>query len=129
MKEICPDIRLIERVSAMDDMEHSYRMTIEMLRRHPEIDTLFVAASGTFGACRAVIELGREKNMRVIAFDTVPSTVEMMRRGLVRAVVSQQPFLQGYQAVRAAFDVLLTGASKQGEQIIMENQIKILENL
>ena len=67
--------------------------------------------------------------MRVIAFDTVPSTVEMMRRGLVRAVVSQQPFLQGYQAVRAAFDVLLTGASKQGEQIIMENQIRILENL
>ena len=129
LKEICPDIRLIERVSAMDDMEHSYRMTIEMLRRHPEIDTLFVAASGTFGACRAVIELGREKNMRVIAFDTVPSTVEMMRRGLVRAVVSQQPFLQGYQAVRAAFDVLLTGASKQGEQIIMENQIRILENL
>lgn len=66
----------------MDDMEHSYRMTMEMLRRHPEIDTLFVAASGTFGACRAVIELGREKNMRVIAFDTVPSTVEMIRRGL-----------------------------------------------
>ena len=129
LKEICPDIRLIDRVSAMDDMEHSYRMTMEMLRRHPEIDTLFIAASGTFGACRAVIELGREKNMRVIAFDTVPSTVEMMRRGLVRAVVSQQPFSQGYQAVRAAFDVLLTGASKQGEQIIMENQIRILENL
>jgi LacI family transcriptional regulator len=129
LKEICPEIRIVDRVSAMDDMEHSYRMTLEMLRRHPLIDTLFIAASGTFGACRAVIELGREKDMRVVAFDTVPSTNEMMRRGLVRAVVCQQPFLQGYQAVRAAFDVLLTGTSKQGEQIIMENQIKILENL
>jgi LacI family transcriptional regulator len=76
-----------------------------------------------------VIELGYEKTMRVVAFDNVPSTVEMMRRGLVRAVVCQQPFSQGYQAIKAAFDVLLTGASKQGEQIIMENQIKILENL
>jgi LacI family transcriptional regulator len=129
LKEICPDIRTVDEVSAMDDMEHSYRMTLDMLRRHPEIDTLFVIASGTFGACRAVIELGREKNMRVVSFDSVPSTVEMMRRGLVRAVVCQQPFLQGYQAVRAAFDVLLTGAPKQGEQIIMENQVKILENL
>ena len=67
--------------------------------------------------------------MRVVAFDTVPSTVEMMRRGLVRGVVTQQPFMQGYQAVRAAFDILLTGTPKQGEQIIMENQIKIVENL
>lgn len=129
LREICPDMRVLDHVSAMDDMEHSYRMTLEMLRRHPEIDTLFIAASGTFGACRAVIELGMEKNMRVVSFDNVPSTVEMMRRGLVRAVVCQQPILQGYQAIRAAFDVLLTGTSKQGEQIIMENQIKILENL
>jgi len=129
LREICPELNVVDRVSAMDDMEHSYRMTLEMLRRHTEIDTLFITASGTFGACRAVIELGREKNMRVVAFDNVPSTVEMMRRGLVRAVVCQQPFLQGYQAIRAAFDVLLTGTSKQGEQIIMENQIKILENL
>ncbi len=129
LREICPDIRTVDHVSAMDDMEHSYRMTLEMLRRHPEIDALFVTASGTFGACRAVIELGCEKTMRVVAFDSVPSTVEMMRRGLVRGVVCQQPFMQGYQAVRAAFDVLLTGTSKQGEQIIMENQIKILENL
>jgi LacI family transcriptional regulator len=113
----------------MDDMEHSYRMTLDMLRRHPEIDTLFITASGTYGACRAVIELGYEKTMRVVSFDNVPSTVEMMRRGLVRAVICQQPFLQGYQAIKAAFDILLTGASKQGEQIIMENQIKILENL
>ena len=129
LREICPDMHVLDHVSAMDDMEHSYRMTLEMLRRHPEIDTLFIAASGTFGACRAVIELGMEKNMRVVSFDNVPSTIEMMRRGLVRAVVCQQPILQGYQAIRAAFDILLTGTSKQGEQIIMENQIKILENL
>ncbi len=129
LKEICPAIQIVDRVSAMDDMEHSYRITLDMLRRYPEIDTLFVTASGTFGACRAVIELGYEKTMRVVSFDNVPSTVEMMRRGLVRAVVCQQPYLQGYQAVKAAFDVLLTGTSKQGEQIIMENQIKILENL
>ena len=129
LREICPDVRVVDRVSANDDMEHSYRMTLDMLRRHPEIDTLFVVASGTFGACRAIIELGCEKTMRMVSFDNVPSTIEMMRRGLVRAVVCQQPFLQGYQAIRAAFDILLTGASKQGEQIIMENQIKILENL
>ena len=129
LRELCPDIQFIDHVSAMDDMEHSYRMTLEMLRRHPEIDALFVAASGTYGACRAVIELGMEDQIRMVSFDNVPSTMEMMRRGLVRAVVCQQPFEQGYQAVKVAFDILLTGTPKQGDQLIMENQIKILENL
>lgn len=129
LKSICPGVEIVAHVSAMDDMEHSFRMTAQMLRDHPEIDAMFIAAAGAAGACRAVINLGREDTLRVIAFDAVPSTVEMMRRGLVRAVVCQQPFLQGYQSIRAAFDILLTGASKQGEQIIMENQIRILENL
>ena len=129
LREIAPGVELIARDSAMDDMEHSYMVTKRMLAEHPEIDTVFVIASGTEGACRAVIELGREVGMRVVAFDNVPSTVSMMRRGLVKAVVCQQPVLQGYQAVRAAFDILLTGAPKQGEQIIMENQIRICENL
>ena len=129
LREIAPGIEIVAEESAQDDMEHSYQVTRRMLLDHPEIDTLFVIASGTYGACRAVLELGIEQRMQVVAFDNVPSTREMMQRGLLKAVVCQQPFLQGYQAVKAAFDILLTGESKQGEQIIMENQIKICENL
>lgn len=129
LRELCPGIEFVAHASAMDDMDHSYRVTAEMLRAHPQIDTLFIIASGAYGACRAVIELGREKSMRVVTFDMIPSTIEMMKRGLVKAVVCQQPFLQGYQSVKAAFDILLMGFCKQGDQIIMENQIKILENL
>ena len=67
--------------------------------------------------------------MRVLAFDDVPETVAMMRSGLVKAVVCQQPFQQGYRAVRAAFDAFLAGSVRAREDIIMENQIKILENV
>ena len=65
----------------------------------------------------------------MVAFDLVPATVAMMRSGLVRAVICQQPFRQGYDSVMAAFDILLAGEPKQGARIIMEHQIKILENL
>ena len=53
----------------------------------------------------------------------------MMRSGLVRAVICQQPLRQGHDSVIAAFDILLSGIPKQGNRIIMEHQIKILENL
>ena len=127
--DVCPDITIVESVSAMDDTEHSYRMTLSMLKRNPQMDAIFIVAAGAEGVCRAVQELGLEHAIHVVAFDIVPATVDMMHKGMVRAVICQQPFRQGYDSVMAAFDILLTGEPKQGRQIIMEHQIKILENL
>ncbi|MFH1512101.1 MAG: LacI family DNA-binding transcriptional regulator [Bacillota bacterium] len=129
IRNVCPDITIVESASAMDDTEHSYRMTLAMLKRNPRIDAIFIVAAGAEGACRAVTDMGLEKSIRVVAFDTVPATVSMMRMGLVRAVICQQPLRQGYESVMAAFDILLSGTPKQGSRIIMEHQIIILENL
>jgi len=129
IRAVCPDINIVESVSAMDDTEHSYRMTLAMLKRNPQIDAVFIVAAGAEGVGRAVRELGLESTIRVVAFDIVPATVEMMRLGLARAVICQQPLRQGYESVMAAFDILLSGESRQGGRIIMEHQIKILENL
>ena len=129
IKAVCPDITIVDSASAMDDTEHSYRMTLEMLNRNPQIDAIFIVAAGAEGVCRAVMEKKREDAIRVVAFDTVPATVSMMRSGLVRAVICQQPLRQGHDSLIAAFDILLSGVPKQGNRIIMEHQIKILENL
>lgn len=126
---VCPDIVIVDSACAMDDPEHSYRMTLAMLKRNPQIDAIFIVAAGAEGACRAVMETGHGDAIRIVAFDTVPATVGMMRMGPVRAVICQQPLRQGYDSVIAAFDILLSGAPKQGSRIIMEHQIKILENL
>lgn len=123
-----PGITIAARQSGNDDAEHAYHVTQAMLADHPSIDTLFVVAAGVEGVCRAVYALSRDSSISVFAFDTVPSTVEMMKKGLIKAVVSQQPFLQGYSSVKAAFDIILTGQPSK-EKIIMENQIKIIENL
>ena len=65
----------------------------------------------------------------MVGYDDVPATREMMRLGLVRAVVCQQPFEQGYRSLRAAFDMVLSGEMMDDRRIIMENQIKLPENL
>lgn len=128
LRTICPNIKFVDCESGHDNPEHSYEATKRMLQRHPEIDTLFIVAAGSYGMCRAVIDLGRE-DIRIIAYDDVPSTQEMMRRGLIKAVVCQQPLEQGYRAIRIAFDMILSDTFPNNEQVIMQNQIKIAENL
>ena len=129
IREVCPEISFVASVSAMDDTEHSHSVTLEMLQTYPRIDAIFIVAAGAEGACRAVTEMGRADAIRVVAFDTVPATIRMMKSGMVRAVICQQPQRQGRESVMAAFDILLSGAPKHGNRIIMEHQIKILENL
>lgn len=129
LREIASGIRLIDRAPALDDPQQAYRATCAMLRKYPEIDAMFVVAAGVYDVCRAIIDSGREHSIRVVAYDDVPSTREMMKRGLVRAVVCQQPFEQGSRAVHEAFDMLLSGQMHEDRMLIMENQIKIAENM
>lgn len=129
LKKTCPGIEIVSRAPALDDPEQAYRAAKGMLFAHPEIDAMFVVAAGVYDACRAVIDAGREKDVRVVAYDDVPSTKEMMRRGIVRAVVCQQPFEQGWRAAHEAFELILSGGAAQRTDKIMENQIKIAENI
>lgn len=124
-----PMVRIVARACGQDDEEICYSATIDMLKRNPEIDSLMIIAAGTDGVCRAVRELGLQDKVKIVAFDAVPQTQEMMRMGLIRAVVCQQPYEQGYRAVRCAFDQLLTGHKPSQDAMIMENQIRIVENL
>jgi len=129
LRAVAPDITLIDRAPALDDPEQAYRATCRMLENHPEINAMFIVAAGVYDVCRAIIDCGREQSIRVVAYDDVPSTRQMMQRGLVRAVVCQQPFEQGYRAVHEAFDMLLSGQMQENKMLIMENQIKIAENI
>ena len=129
LRAVCPQIRFLGSALAQDDPERAYRATRQMLDEHPQIDAMFIVAACVHDVCRAIIDAGREHDIRVVAYDDVPSTREMMRRGLVRAVVCQQPFEQGYRAAHEAFEMILSGQMTENRMLIMENQIKIAENI
>lgn len=124
----CPRIEIVARRSAEDDDDRAYAATRAMLRADPMIDTLQIIAAGLTGVCEAIRDLKMEKQIRLFAFDHIPATKAQMESGLLKAVVCQQPFQQGYQSVRAAADIILSG-TPSSEKLIMENQICILENL
>jgi len=128
IKKICPDILIEGMIPAEDDDVVAYEATKSLLKERSDIDALMVIAAGMGGVCRAIKEAGREKAIRVFGFDNTPAVRSGMKDGLIKAVVCQQPFEQGYRSVKAAFDWILTNAVP-AERIIMENQIRIIENL
>lgn len=127
--ERLPGYRILEIVENEDDEIRSYDRTKAMLAEHPDITAVFLAAGGVCGACRAVREVPEERRPIVIAFDSVPSTVEMMRQGIVRAVLYQHPYRQGHLSMELAFEYLVNGREPARREYILKNEIRLLENL
>lgn len=124
-----PNFKIMDIRETNDDDIQAFEVTKAMLEEHPNINALFIVAAGVYGVCRAVISLGLDEKISIVSFDAVPTTCEMMRKGLIKATICQQPYTQGFRSVHIAFDHLISGQPPEKERFIVKNEIKILENL
>lgn len=112
-----------------DDDFVSYDKTTQMLKEHPEMNAIFFAASGAYGGCKAVLAANRQDNMKIIAFDKIEKTVEMIQNGVIAASICQKPRIQGSLPLQLLFEYLTTGETPKKEFHYMEAEIRIKENI
>ena len=113
-----------------DDDYKSYEAVSALLTERPDINALYFTAAGVYGGCRAVLK--KEivpHSVRIITFDAVPSTVEMINAGVISATICQQPKEQGARSLSLLMDYLLTGALPDTQLCHLDLSIKIRENL
>ena len=112
-----------------DDDFVSYDKTTQMLNEHPEINAIFFAASGAYGGCKAVLAANRQDNMKIVTFDKIEKTVEMIKNGVISASICQNPRIQGSLPLQLLFEYLTTGEPPKKEYHYMEAEIRIKENI
>lgn len=122
-----PRIRVTSILENHDDEFESYTQTRQFLADHPDTDALFFAAAGVHGGCRAVEESGLHP--KIITFDEVPTTLEMLKKGIISATISQQPCRQGSGSLNILFEYLTSGILPEKEAHFVEHSIKIRENI
>lgn len=127
LEESYPRIRIVEILENHDDEFESYALTRQLLKKHPNLDALFFSAAGVHGGCKAILESGRHP--KVITFDEVPTTLEMLKKGVISATISQQPYRQGSRSLDILFEYLTSGMLPEEEQNFVELSIKIRENV
>ncbi len=120
-------INLVETVENMDDEIESYKVTSDLLKRRPDINALFFAGAGVYGGCKAVIEHGKE--IKIISFDTLPTTIDMLSKHIISATISQQPFGQGHDALEILFEYLLSKEKPVNKCYYVPSTIIIKENV
>lgn len=126
--ENAPGFQLTGVCENDDDDMISYEETRQLLASHPETNALFVISSGAYGAARAVIAQNR-RDIIMIVFDTIPSTIRMMRAHVIQAAIYQHPRQQGQRAMQIVFDYLVNGICPDKKKYLLRNEIRLLENI
>lgn len=108
-EELKKDARVWEiyTVNVQTDRELARQATVELLQEHPEINVVIgLNEPLAVGTAVAVDELGKNGQVREIAFDTNPVCVELLQKGVVSALIVQNPYAMGYLGVEKAWQSL-----------------------
>lgn len=127
-KKKYPGILVKDIIETNDDDDRAYQETKKVLAQQKEISAIYIAAAGAAGVCKAVSDSCQMDQITIIASDDTKTTREWMEKGLIKAIICQRPWMQGYQSILTATEYLVKDKQPQHEYI-MPNDILIPENL
>jgi ribose transport system substrate-binding protein len=107
MQKEFPEIKIAASNYGMADRSKARAVAENMLTAHPDLAGFFGSSEpSTTGASLAVKARGLAGKVKVVAFDASDNLVEDMRGGAIQAMVVQDPFQIGYDAVKTLVDKL-----------------------
>ncbi len=103
--------KVLAVLEAHESQEESYQKTRELLAREKRLAGIYVNTVNCLPVCRAVQELGRGRQLRLITTDLFQQMVPFIEDGTIGASVYQDPYRQGRDAIRTVLDHLLEKAA------------------
>ncbi len=102
-----PGIQVVARQFGMSDRAKAMTAAENILTAHPDLDGLFGSSeANSVGAAQAFKGRGVAGKIRLVGFDYSDGLLEDLRSGTIDALVVQDPFRIGYDAVKTLVDKL-----------------------
>jgi ribose transport system substrate-binding protein len=107
LKKEFPKIQLVATQFGMSDRSKARAAAENMLTAHPNLKGIFGSSEpSSVGAALAVKARELSGKVKVVAFDSSDNLAEDLKGGAIQAMVVQDPFEIGYQAVKTLVDQL-----------------------
>jgi ribose transport system substrate-binding protein len=105
-----PGIRIVARQYGMADRSKAMAAAENMITANPDLDGMFASTEpSSTGAILALKGRGVAGRIKFVAFDFTDTMVDDLRAGNFHAMVVQDPFRMGYEAVKTVADKLRGG--------------------
>src|SRR6266851_6536845 len=102
-----PEIKIVSRQFGMSDRAKARDAAENMLTAHTDLAGMFASAEpSSVGASLAIKAMNLADKVSLVAFDSTEGLVEELKSGVIDALVVQDPFKMGYEAVKTQVDAL-----------------------
>jgi ribose transport system substrate-binding protein len=102
-----PHVQIVARQFGMADPARSRAAAEDILTAHPDLDGLFASSeAASLGSIQAVRNRGLAGKIKLVTFDFSKTHVEALQDGTINAMLVQNPFRLGYEAVKSLADKL-----------------------
>lgn len=99
------------------DVQDNVTKASALLSREPDLNAIFASwTNATIGAAQAVQQAGRD--VAVVGMDAAPEEVDLLRRGLVEALIVQRPYDMGGMAVQDIVSYVRDGVEPESETLL-----------
>jgi ribose transport system substrate-binding protein len=102
-----PQIKIVARQFGMSDRAKARDAAENILSANTDLDGIFASAEpSSVGAALAIKARNLADKVSLVAFDSTEGLVEELKSGVIDALVVQDPFKMGYEAVKTQVDAL-----------------------
>jgi ribose transport system substrate-binding protein len=102
-----PNIRVVARQFGMADPARSRAAAEDILTAHPDLAGIFASSeAASLGSIQAIRNRGLSGKVKLVTFDFSKAHVEALQDGTINAMLVQNPFRLGYEAVKSLNDKL-----------------------
>jgi ribose transport system substrate-binding protein len=107
MKSEFPQIQVVARQYGLSDRAKAMTAAENILTAHPDLNGIFASSEpSSVGTALALKSRRAAGIVKFVAFDSSDSMIEDMKAGVIDAMVVQDPFRMGYEAVKTVVDKL-----------------------
>jgi ribose transport system substrate-binding protein len=107
MKQDFPRIQVVARQYGLSDRSKAMTAAENILTAHPDLDGVFASSEpSSVGTALALKSRSLAGKVRFVAFDSSDSLIEDLKNNVIDAIVVQDPFRMGFEAVKTLADKL-----------------------
>ncbi|MBN1524341.1 MAG: substrate-binding domain-containing protein [Spirochaetales bacterium] len=127
LKDNAPKVRIAEIIEEHENPDIAYRKTLECLKKYPDLKGIYVT-DGTVPAAAARAVREENKSVAIVCHDLTDETMEYVKRGVIKATLSQSPYLQGFNPAMYLYNFLVTKEQIPINRILTKIELVTPEN-
>lgn len=124
-----PDFAVAGELFFGNRKEENLRLCREFFRQHPDLTAIFLVNPGDYSICNVIRELDPERKIHIITNDLLDVTRQMLRNGIISAVIDQDPSTQGSRPLDILYEYLAFGKKPKTNKIYTKLDVRLAANM